>query len=227
MGPSHQKGWPTWKNKTKVNVTQRNNIWSPAPKGGDTKTNWPTDRWSQYNLNLNYSWVTLFLGDINTGTWPSKLGSLKWDSKIWSWVLLDFDPRVTALARPRSNCTSKLQTHPLIREGAPHQESRNRQTEKKNLIRVPLKQVLDRGPVEAVTGKSSEESVSGHSAKELVIGPSSSECTMSQELLWLCDVDSSGTQEGEHSPQEAGTRGLEGQDSRQRGLSACIVNYRL
>jgi hypothetical protein len=32
-------------------------------------------------------------------------GSLKWDSKIWPWVLRDFDPRVTALARLRSNCT--------------------------------------------------------------------------------------------------------------------------
>jgi hypothetical protein len=41
-----------------------------------------------------YSWATLFLGDINTGTWPSRLGSFKWDSKICSWVLRDFDPRV-------------------------------------------------------------------------------------------------------------------------------------
>jgi hypothetical protein len=44
-----------------------------------------------------------------------------------------FDPRVTALARPRSNCTSKLQTYPLVREDAPHQETRNRQRENKNL----------------------------------------------------------------------------------------------
>jgi hypothetical protein len=51
-----------------------------------------------------YNWATLFLGDINTGTWPSRLGSLRWDSKILPWVLRDFDPRVTALARPRSNC---------------------------------------------------------------------------------------------------------------------------
>jgi hypothetical protein len=39
---------------------------------------------------------------------------------------------VTALARPRSNCTSKLQTHRLVREGVPHPETRNRQIEKKN-----------------------------------------------------------------------------------------------
>jgi hypothetical protein len=30
----------------------------------------------------------------------------------------DLDLRVTALARPTSICKSKLQTHPLIREGA-------------------------------------------------------------------------------------------------------------
>jgi hypothetical protein len=46
--------------------------------------------------------------------------------------MLDFEPRVTALARPRSNCTSKLQTRPLVREGATHQETRNRQTENKS-----------------------------------------------------------------------------------------------
>jgi hypothetical protein len=40
-------------------------------------------------------------------------------------------PRVIALAKPRSNYTSKLQTRPLVREGAPHQETRNRQTENK------------------------------------------------------------------------------------------------
>jgi hypothetical protein len=46
-------------------------------------------------------------------------------------VLRDLGPRVTALARPRSNCMSKLQTHTLIREDATHQETRNYQT--KNL----------------------------------------------------------------------------------------------
>jgi hypothetical protein len=45
---------------------------------------------------------------------------------IWSSVLRYFDPSVTALARPRRNCTSKVQTHPLVREGARHQEIRNR-----------------------------------------------------------------------------------------------------
>jgi hypothetical protein len=31
--------------------------------------------------------------------------SLRWDSKIWPLVLRNFDPKVTALARTRSNCT--------------------------------------------------------------------------------------------------------------------------
>jgi hypothetical protein len=47
---------------------------------------------------------------------------------------MDFNPRVTALTRPRSNCTSKLQTHPLVREGAAQQETRNRHRENKNLV---------------------------------------------------------------------------------------------
>jgi hypothetical protein len=37
---------------------------------------------------------------------------------------------------------------------------------------------------------------------------SSSECTVSRELLWLCRGESSGTQERELEPLEAGTRGL-------------------
>jgi hypothetical protein len=35
---------------------------------------------------------------------------------MWSWVLRDLGPRVTA------NCTSKLQTRPLVRKGAPQHE---------------------------------------------------------------------------------------------------------
>jgi hypothetical protein len=44
------------------------------------------------------------------------------------------DPRVIALVRIRSNCTSKLQTHPLVRVGAAQQETRNYQTKNKNLV---------------------------------------------------------------------------------------------
>jgi hypothetical protein len=33
------------------------------------------------------NWATLFLGDINMRTWPSRLGESRiWDSKMWSWV---------------------------------------------------------------------------------------------------------------------------------------------
>jgi hypothetical protein len=30
--------------------TKKIKIWQCAPKEADTKTNWPTDRWSQYNF---------------------------------------------------------------------------------------------------------------------------------------------------------------------------------
>jgi hypothetical protein len=43
---------------------------------------------------------------------------------------------------------------------------------------------------------------------------------VNQELLWLCDGDSSGTQEGERPPWEAGTRGLEGQ---QYKTTQCVL----
>jgi hypothetical protein len=43
--------------------------------------------------------------------------------KIWPRVPRDSDPRMTALARASSNC--KRQTPPLVRESAPHQQTRN------------------------------------------------------------------------------------------------------
>jgi hypothetical protein len=58
-------------------------------------------------------------------------------------------------------------------------------------------------------------------------GGSSSECTVSQELLWLCEGESSsGTQEGECPPCEACTRGSVS-DNRPRGLNALVVDCRL
>jgi hypothetical protein len=58
--------------------------------------------------------MTLFLGDISTGTWPSRLGEFRmWDSKMWSWSPRDSDLRMTELARTSSNC--KRQTYPLVR----------------------------------------------------------------------------------------------------------------
>jgi hypothetical protein len=41
--------------------------------------------------------------------------SLKWDCEMWYQVLRDLNLRVTALARPISTSTSKLQIHPLVR----------------------------------------------------------------------------------------------------------------
>jgi hypothetical protein len=52
-------------------------------------------------------WITLFLGKLNTGTWPSRLSRLK----------------------PEKDCTGEhrikyeLQTFPLVRNAAPHQIS--------------------------------------------------------------------------------------------------------
>jgi hypothetical protein len=59
-----------------------------------------------------------------SGTWPYRLGESRvWDSKICSWVRRDSNLRMTALVRIRSNC--KPQTHPLVREGTPHRQTRN------------------------------------------------------------------------------------------------------
>jgi hypothetical protein len=46
-----------------------------------------------------------------------------WDSKIWSRVQRGSDQRMNALARASSKC--KRQTCPLVRESAPHQQTRN------------------------------------------------------------------------------------------------------
>jgi hypothetical protein len=88
-----------------------------------------------------YNWAILFLGDTNTGTGRSRLGESRiWHNKIWSWFALDSDPRMTALTRPSSNC--KRQTRALVREGAPHKETRSYLTDNKNLV-LGLKWVLD------------------------------------------------------------------------------------
>jgi hypothetical protein len=50
------------------------------------------------SLHTGHYWATLFLGDINTGTWPSMLE----ESQIWSWVLQD----------SRSDITKKLVVGP-------------------------------------------------------------------------------------------------------------------
>jgi hypothetical protein len=61
------------------------------------------------------NWANLFLGDINMGTWPFRLGESRiLDSKMWSRVSRESDMTMTALAKTSSNC--KLETHPLVRE---------------------------------------------------------------------------------------------------------------
>jgi hypothetical protein len=55
-----------------------------------------------------YNWATLFLGEINTGTSPSRLGESRfWESKIWSWVPRNLDLGMTSLARPSSNVNDR------------------------------------------------------------------------------------------------------------------------
>jgi hypothetical protein len=49
--------------------------------------------------------------------------SLKWYSKIWPRISWNLYPRVRALAGPSSNCTDKLQTRPLVRDGAQQEEN--------------------------------------------------------------------------------------------------------
>jgi hypothetical protein len=44
------------------------------------------------------------------------------ESKMWSWVLRNFDPRVTALARSSCSYTHKLQNCPLIRRVASQED---------------------------------------------------------------------------------------------------------
>jgi hypothetical protein len=59
-----------------------------------------------------------------------------WDSKIWSRVPRDSDPRKTALARPAAYIR-KRQARPLIREGAPQKQDRICQTVRNILIDWP------------------------------------------------------------------------------------------
>jgi hypothetical protein len=71
-----------------------------------------------------YNWATLFLGDIDTATWPSRLGESRiWDTKIWLWVPRDSDLRITALARASSNFKRRIPS--LVGESAPHQQTCN------------------------------------------------------------------------------------------------------
>jgi hypothetical protein len=96
---------------------------APGCKCGQHQTEWHRSNTSTVALRVvgsepsawGHNRATMFLRDINTGTWPSRLGESRiWDSKIWSWIPRDSDLRMTALARTVSNC--ERQTHPLVRE---------------------------------------------------------------------------------------------------------------
>jgi hypothetical protein len=50
-------------------------------------------------------------------------GSLESETKIWSQVPRDSDLRMTVLARTSSSF--KRHTRPLVRDSAPHQQTRN------------------------------------------------------------------------------------------------------
>jgi hypothetical protein len=54
---------------------------------------------------------------------PRKGKSQIWDSKIWSWVPKDSDPRKTLLER--ASRIYKIQTRPLVRVGAPQRQDHN------------------------------------------------------------------------------------------------------
>jgi hypothetical protein len=45
-----------------------------------------------------------------------------------------FRPKSDCFGKAQKQLYSKLQTRPFVREGSPHQETRNRQTENKNLV---------------------------------------------------------------------------------------------
>jgi hypothetical protein len=67
-----------------------------------------------------YNWATLFLGDINTGTWPSRLGESqlrRWNMAVSS-VGLRHESDCSGKAQKQFN--SKLQTRALVREGVSH-----------------------------------------------------------------------------------------------------------
>jgi hypothetical protein len=75
-----------------------------------------------YMYNQSQYWAALFLGEINTGTWSSRLGSLKFETVKYGHESGGTRTREkTKLARPSSNC--KQQIHPLIREETPCQKT--------------------------------------------------------------------------------------------------------
>jgi hypothetical protein len=62
----------------------------------------------------------------NLITYPTVKSRIR-DSKIWSRIPRESDQKMTTLAKTRSTC--KRQTHPLVRDSAPHQQTCNCLTE--------------------------------------------------------------------------------------------------
>jgi hypothetical protein len=77
-----------------------------------------------YHINVKKIWSSVLSGK-----------SQIWDSKIWSRVPRDSDPRKSALARASS--TYKRQTRPLVREGAPQEQDRNCHANNEDLVVSP------------------------------------------------------------------------------------------
>jgi hypothetical protein len=72
-------------------------------------------------IGLPISW-----GDISTGKWLSTLSdSQNWDSQVRFWVHQGSDVRKIALAIAIPSNNWKLQTRPLVREGASYEQSHN------------------------------------------------------------------------------------------------------
>jgi hypothetical protein len=86
------------------NLQTENNIWSQV-----LEWMWHQDILTDWSSVV--TWLWLWISSLCTNVTSKyedlalQVGSLRWDSKIWPCVLRDFDLRVTALARPRSNCT--------------------------------------------------------------------------------------------------------------------------
>jgi hypothetical protein len=81
--------------------------------------------YSRVEAAMNTSTIALrVVGGDEKGSLGSKTVKYGYESwEIWLRVLQDSGPRMTALARASSNC--KRQTHPLVRESVPHQQTRN------------------------------------------------------------------------------------------------------
>jgi hypothetical protein len=59
-----------------------------------------------------------YLGDINTGTWPSRLGESQMRQQNMAVSSAGLQPKSDCSGKAQKQLYSKLQTCPLVREGA-------------------------------------------------------------------------------------------------------------